>query len=244
MIGHRVSLLFSQPLFQAAYDLAGTPQCEGNCVGKDFSLRHASLEHKENKRASRYILCTAPQEAQAGAEREEAAAWAVSKSRLNVGPPKKEPRAVHSRGLQLALFKALLSRRLRGCRGTGVSRRNGLLALGNLPDPARAIRDSHHNLEHFEQSRLQIRAAVFPRPSLFGALLGGVQFGRGRECWEDLKKLLFIYVPQRAPAIALWRTVGLFFQLIDRRWPGPKIASNNADGGLRWASLEKERQVI
>jgi hypothetical protein len=53
---------------------------KGNCVGKDFSLRHDALEHKENKRASRYILCTAPQEAQPGAEREEAAAWAVSKS--------------------------------------------------------------------------------------------------------------------------------------------------------------------
>jgi hypothetical protein len=39
---------------------------------------------------SRYILCTAPQEAQAGAQREEAAAWAVSKSRLNVGPPQKK----------------------------------------------------------------------------------------------------------------------------------------------------------
>jgi hypothetical protein len=32
---------FSQPLFQATYDLAGTPQCEGNCVPKDFSLRHS-----------------------------------------------------------------------------------------------------------------------------------------------------------------------------------------------------------
>jgi hypothetical protein len=104
----------------------------------------SSLEHKENTRASRYILCTAPQGAQAGAEREEAAAWAVSKSRLNVGPPKKEPRAVHSRGLQLALFDTLLSRRRRG---TGVSRRKGLLAMGKLPDPARAIRDGQHILE-------------------------------------------------------------------------------------------------
>jgi hypothetical protein len=46
--------------------------------------------------------------------------------------------------------------------------------VSKLPDPARAIRDGQHILEHFEQSRLQIRAAVFPRPSLFGALLGGV----------------------------------------------------------------------
>jgi hypothetical protein len=37
---------------------------EGNRVPKDFSLRHVSLEHKENTRASRYILCTALQEAQ------------------------------------------------------------------------------------------------------------------------------------------------------------------------------------
>jgi hypothetical protein len=63
VIGHRVSLLFSQPLFQAAYDLAGAPQREGNCVVKDFSLRHGSSEHKEK---SRYILCRALQEAQAG----------------------------------------------------------------------------------------------------------------------------------------------------------------------------------
>src|SRR6476659_8332818 len=100
----------------AGSDLAGAPQCEGNCVGKDFSLCHGPLEHKENKRASRYILCTAPQEAQAGAEREGAAAWTVSKSRWIA---KKEPRAVHSRGLQLALFDALLSRRLGGVGGRG-----------------------------------------------------------------------------------------------------------------------------
>jgi hypothetical protein len=45
---------------------------------------------------------------------------------------KKEPRAVHSRGLQLALFEALLSRRLRGCWGT-VNRRKGLLTLSPCP---------------------------------------------------------------------------------------------------------------
>ena len=60
---------------------------------------------------------------------------------------KKKPRAVHSRGLQLARFDALLSRRLRGCRGTAVSRRKGLLAVSKLPDPARAIRDGQHILE-------------------------------------------------------------------------------------------------
>jgi hypothetical protein len=49
----------------------------------------------------------------------------------------------------------------------------------------------------------EIRAALFPRPSLFSALLGDAQFRRGRGCWEDVKKLLFVYVPQRAPAIAL-----------------------------------------
>jgi hypothetical protein len=38
-----------------------------------------------------------------------------------------------SRGLQLALFEALLSRRLGGCRGMGVSRRKGLLAQATLP---------------------------------------------------------------------------------------------------------------
>jgi hypothetical protein len=45
-------------------------------VPKDFSLRHGSLEHKKNKRASRYILCTVPQDAQAGTELEETAARA------------------------------------------------------------------------------------------------------------------------------------------------------------------------
>jgi hypothetical protein len=63
VIGDGVSLL-GQPFFQATDDLSGAPQCEGNRVSKDFSFRHGSLEHKENKRASRYILCTAPQEAQ------------------------------------------------------------------------------------------------------------------------------------------------------------------------------------
>ena len=64
---HRVSFLFGETFFQAAYDLARPPQCEGDCVPKDFSLRHASLEHKENKRASRHILCRALQEATSGA---------------------------------------------------------------------------------------------------------------------------------------------------------------------------------
>ena len=37
-------------------------------------------------------------------------------------------------------------------------------------------------------------------------LIGGrrtIQTGKG--CWEDVKKLLFVYVPQRAPAIVLSR---------------------------------------
>ena len=41
MIGHRVTFLFSQPLLQATYDLSGAPQCEGNRVPKDLSLRHS-----------------------------------------------------------------------------------------------------------------------------------------------------------------------------------------------------------
>ena len=56
LIRDRISLLFGQALFQAAYDLAGAPQRESNRVPEDFSLRHARIEHKENKRASRYIL--------------------------------------------------------------------------------------------------------------------------------------------------------------------------------------------
>ena len=47
--------------------------------------------------------------------------------------------------------------------------------------------------------RAKFRAVGFPRPSLFGALFRPPQFKRGRECREDLEKLLFVYVPQRAP---------------------------------------------
>ena len=56
MIGDRKSLLLGQPFFQASYDLSGAPQSKSNLVSEDFSLRHASLEHKENECASRYIL--------------------------------------------------------------------------------------------------------------------------------------------------------------------------------------------
>ena len=37
-----VSLLLGQPFLQAAYDLAGPPKCEGDCVPKHFSSCHAS----------------------------------------------------------------------------------------------------------------------------------------------------------------------------------------------------------
>jgi hypothetical protein len=43
VIGHGVSLLFGQPLFPATDDLSGAPQCEGNRVSKDFSLRHSRV---------------------------------------------------------------------------------------------------------------------------------------------------------------------------------------------------------
>ena len=56
MIGHRVTFLFSQPLFQAAYDLAGASQCEGNCVPEDFASCHGSIEHKENERAPLHFV--------------------------------------------------------------------------------------------------------------------------------------------------------------------------------------------
>jgi hypothetical protein len=146
VIGHRVTFLFSQPLLQATYDLAGASQCEGNCVPKDLSLRHCSLEHKENKRASRYILCTAPQEAQAGTEREEVQAqrWTATK---------KEPR---ERSI-LGAYSSLCSRLFcpgdfGGVGGRGQVAGRAYLTSSTLPDLARAIRDSHHNLQHFEQS--------------------------------------------------------------------------------------------
>jgi hypothetical protein len=56
VIGNCVALCLAQPLFQAAHDLAGTHQGEGNGVSKDLASCHASLEHKENNGARRYIL--------------------------------------------------------------------------------------------------------------------------------------------------------------------------------------------
>jgi hypothetical protein len=46
------------------------------------------VEHKENECASRYILCAAPQEAQAGTEREEVQAqrWTATKKNPESGP--------------------------------------------------------------------------------------------------------------------------------------------------------------
>jgi hypothetical protein len=57
VIGDGVSLLFGQTFLQSAYDLAGAPQGEGYRVPEDFSPCHDGLGHKENKRASCYILC-------------------------------------------------------------------------------------------------------------------------------------------------------------------------------------------
>ncbi len=41
VIGDCVSLLLSEPVLQATYDLAGAPQRESNRVPEHFSLRHA-----------------------------------------------------------------------------------------------------------------------------------------------------------------------------------------------------------
>jgi hypothetical protein len=47
-------------LFQATDDLAGAPQCEGNCVLKDFSLRHSlispTLDRLQKKNPEQSIL--------------------------------------------------------------------------------------------------------------------------------------------------------------------------------------------
>jgi hypothetical protein len=56
MIGDRKSLLLGQPFFQTSNDLPRAAQGERYRVSEDFSLRHASIEHKENDGASRYIL--------------------------------------------------------------------------------------------------------------------------------------------------------------------------------------------
>ena len=110
---------------------------------------------------------------------------------VQVTATKKEPRAVHSRGLQLALFEALLSRRRRGCRGTGVNRRKGHL-LDTLPNPARAIRDSHHNLQHFEQSRRigrNSRRSISPAEPLWCRIRAlTIHMGNG-SVGKDLEKL-------------------------------------------------------
>ena len=55
-----------------------------------------------------------------------------------------------SRGLQLALFEALLSRRLRGCWGDGGKSPEGPTCASHFANPATAIRDGQHILEHCE----------------------------------------------------------------------------------------------
>ena len=63
---------------------------------------------------------------------------------------KKRTPSVHSRGLQLALFEALLSRRLRGCWGDGGKSPEGPTCASHFANPATAIRDGQHILEHCE----------------------------------------------------------------------------------------------
>jgi hypothetical protein len=84
-----------------------------------------------------------------------------------------------SRGLQLALFEALLSGRPGVLGGKSPE---GPTCGATWPDPARAIRDSHHILEHFEQSRrIGPRRSISPAEPLWCLiLLEGAQFGRGR----------------------------------------------------------------
>jgi hypothetical protein len=124
---------------------------------------------------------------------------------------KKEPRASILGAYSSLCLRLFCPGDFGGVGGTGVSRRQGLLAVGVLPDPARSSVTDITICSISSSRDGSGDAAVFPRPSLFGASLGGAQFGRGRECWEDLKKPLFIDVPQRAPAIALSRTVGSLF---------------------------------
>jgi hypothetical protein len=59
---------------------------------------------------------------------------------------KKEPRAVHSRALQLARLTHYCPGDFGGVGGRGKSP-EGPIAVGNLPDPAIAIRDGKHILE-------------------------------------------------------------------------------------------------
>jgi putative SOS response-associated peptidase YedK len=57
VIGDGKSLVLRQIFFQTSYDLSGAPQSKSDRVSEDFSPRHGSVEHKENKNSSRYILC-------------------------------------------------------------------------------------------------------------------------------------------------------------------------------------------
>jgi hypothetical protein len=87
------------------------------------------------------------------------------RTKCRKGKAKKEPRAVHSRGLQLALFEALLSRRLRGCRGTGAKSPEGPTPP-ILPNPARAICDDRHKFGALRMLPYDQR----PVPQALGAL--------------------------------------------------------------------------
>jgi hypothetical protein len=91
---------------------------------------------------------------------------------------KKEPRASILGAYSSLCLRLFCPGDFGGVGGTGVSRRQGLLAVG---DPARVIRDRHHNLQHFEQSRRIGRRRSVSQAEPLWCLIGGrtIRTGKG-----------------------------------------------------------------
>jgi hypothetical protein len=148
---------------------------------------------------------------------------------------KKEPRAVHSRGLQLALFEALLSRRLGGVGGTGVSRRKGLPQWGfcRTGQGPSVTAITICSISSSRDGIGQIRAAAFPQPSPVGAVFGHHNSYGEWECRERPRETLLVALLSEAPVIALHlaRTAGsLFSPKSIGAGTGPKIARRTQRG--------------
>jgi hypothetical protein len=94
---------------------------------------------------------------------------------------KKEPRASILGAYSSLCLRLFCPGDFGGVGGTGVSRRQGLLAVGVLPDPARVIHDRHHNLQHFEQSRRIGRRRSVSQAEPLWCLIGGrtIRTGKG-----------------------------------------------------------------
>jgi hypothetical protein len=121
------------------------------------ALRRALLAQSHNAQIGLYFICVGTSSQIAALLYSQIAALIYplfdAVDNWGLTPPcryKKRTPSVHSRGLQLALFEALLSRRLRGCWGDRGKSPEGPTCASHFANPATAIRDGQHILEHCE----------------------------------------------------------------------------------------------